>query len=326
MHNKKTLTVLGAGAWGTALATILAHNGYRVLLWCYEDDVARDIASNHVNSRYLPGVVLDDSIVPITDIGVAVASAQVVIEAVPVAYLRSVLECAGVHVPVGQQWVATSKGIEQATGLLPTEIIKAVLPDVLTVVLSGASFARDVARKQLTGLVCAAPTLESAQQIAALVHNTYTVVDCSTDLRGVQACGALKNIVAIMMGVAHGAHWADNTRALLFTRARAELIALVTALGGTQKTLDGIAGIGDLTLTATNIQSRNFSLGVQLGQGKKLEQTQLHGVSEGLHTLKGALQLAQGVNIPVPLISVLAALIAENQTPAEFQAKLYSEL
>ncbi len=311
----KNVCVLGDGAWGTAVATLLAHNGHTVKLWCHNPLVADSIAKTGYNQQFLPGIKLDARIQPVVDIAQAVDGARFIFEAVPVSYLRSVLEQARPCVNQQHVWVILSKGIEQQTLMLPSQVLDDVVGYVAKkVIFSGPSFARDLACKDITAVTLAATDQTLVQEVQQLLHNDYFRPYSSTDPVGVQVGGALKNVITLGVGIVEGAGFSDNTKAFLFTRGLQEMERLAQVLGGTPSTLYGLSGVGDLVVTATGKQSRNLLVGQQLGKGEVLE-TILHNlggkVPEGINTVQSVHELQQKLGITLPICQGIYEVIFE---------------
>lgn len=284
---KKSVLVLGGGAWGTAVATVLAHNGHAVALWCREPKVAATINHERQNSRYLPGVSLPANLVATADLEQACSSVAVIFEAVPVSFLRDVLIKIKPFFRNDQLWVLMSKGIEKNSSFLPSDILDDVMDaPVDKVILGGPNFASVVARKEFSGTVLASPNSDRALLVQALLENEYFKPVISHDMVGVQVAGALKNVIALGVGVITGTGHGPNAAAFVITQGLREMAELTHALGGERESLFGLAGIGDLILTATGEQSRNLRAGVMLGNYKSLgEIEQTMGVlPEGVNT------------------------------------------
>jgi len=324
-QSTSTIAVLGDGAWGTATATLLANNGHRVSLWCYDADVARLIAQTRRNERYLPGFTLDDAIVPTTNIREAVCGVQWVFEAIPVKFLRTVLSTARDCYEPQQTWVVLSKGIEQDTLLLPSDIIDDVFGcNVSKAVMSGPSYAHDLACKQITAVTIAASDCETANALQALLANDYFRPYVTLDMIGAQAGGALKNVITLGVGMLDGAGYTDNAKAFLLTRGFDEMVRLAVALGGTRETLYGLSGIGDLVLTATGKLSRNAAVGKRLGAGEPLDAIVQHigSTPEGINTIIAVNQLAQKLNLELPICNGLHRVIFEGLPLAQMLDEL----
>lgn len=308
----KHICVLGEGAWGTAVATLLAHNGHTVKLWCYEESNAQAIARTRMNERYLPGHILSERIIPTTSLKDAVCGSEWVFEAIPVQYLRSVIQQAAPCFTDEQIWVILSKGIEQNTLLLPTHIID----DVCGVshkkaVFAGPSFAADLANKQVTAVSVAATDCDVAYALQGLLANEYFKPFFNTDLIGVQAGGAVKNVITLGVGILEGAGYTDNTKAFLVTRGLQEMSEIATALGGKPETLYGLSGVGDLMLTALGKLSRNLAVGKRLGKGDALQTIldELGHVPEGINTVQTIQQLMQKKKLQLPICNAVYEII-----------------
>ena len=266
-----TVSVVGAGAWGTALAAIAASAksktgpASRIKLWAREAEIVASIASIHENTLFLPGVRLTDAIEPVADIAKA-GDADVVLMAAPAQHLRSVLNALKGALKPGTPVVLCAKGIELKTGLLLTEVLAEVLPQAEPAMLSGPSFARDVALGLPTAVTIAAREAVAVRLLATLARPGFRPY-LSDDIVGVALGGAAKNVYAIAAGMVEGAGLGENARAAAISRSFAELLRFSVALGAKRETLMGLSGLGDLVLTATSMSSRNFALGVELGKG-----------------------------------------------------------
>jgi glycerol-3-phosphate dehydrogenase (NAD(P)+) len=322
----KHISVLGGGAWGTALATVLAHNGHTVRLWCYEAEAADTITTQHINQRYLHDISLSTSITATTDMHQVISGTQWIFQAVPVAHMRTVMQQAKQYCTPNQKWVVLSKGVEQSSLLLPGSIIDDVLGyEAKKVVVSGPSFARELAVRQLTGVTVACADQALAHEVQTLLANNYLYCDMSRDPHGVQACGAFKNVIALGLGMLHGAGCADNTRAFMLTRGLQELALLVQALGGMQETVYGLAGVGDVVLTSLGNLSKNRAVGERLGKGETLQEitTSLHGqLPEGINTVKSVYQLQHNYDLKLPVFSGIYQVIFEGEPVADMMAEL----
>jgi glycerol-3-phosphate dehydrogenase (NAD(P)+) len=310
------VTVLGDGAWGCACATVLANNGHTVTLWCHNKDVADQIRATQYNTRYLPGVKLQETITPTTDIPYAIEHAQWIFEAIPVTFLRSILGQCTLYSRPDQRWIVLSKGIENNSLYLPADILNDVFGySVPSIILSGPSFAYDVARQQITTVMLACQDYALAQQVQKIIANSYFIPYITDDVIGVQLCGALKNCVALAIGLLEGAGYTDNPKASLLTQGLQEIASISQTLGGTHRTAYGLAGVGDIILTATGSKSKNLQVGRQIGQGKKIQDIISSGASlpEGINTLISTYQLIRKYNLHAPLIAALYAIIFENK-------------
>lgn len=315
---KQSISVFGDGAWGTSMATLLAHNGHTVTLWCHSQDVATSINENHHNNHYLPDVLLSESIRATTDIQEALHDADWIFEAIPVKFLRSVLQQIKPYSNQNQRWVILSKGIETESCLLPSEIIDSVFERTQQkAVVSGPSFAHDLAHKKITAATIATPDRLLGQELCQLLTTHYFKPCLSNDLIGVQTGGALKNVVALAVGMLDAQHYTDNTKAFLITHALEEMSVITTALGGKAETLYGLSGVGDLLLTCMGKLSKNLELGKQLGSGKTLQKlvAERHGnIPEGINTVTSIYQIAKKHNLRLPLFQGVYACIFEGSS------------
>jgi glycerol-3-phosphate dehydrogenase (NAD(P)+) len=310
-NKPQTITVLGDGAFGTAFATLLAHNGHTVHLWCHNPEVAIAIAAQHTNSKFLPDIELSENIIPTTSLKDALAN-DIIFEAIPVQFMRSVLEQCKPYAKPSHRWIVLSKGIENDTLLLPTEIIKnTVDPQAVTAVVCGPSYARELALQQPTGLCVGTTTQELNDKIRTLLKNSFVYCEPSDDIFGTQIAAALKNVIALAMGLLEGAGYDSNAQALLMVRALQELKTVLHFVQSDENTLYGLAGVGDLVLTSFGNKSRNHHVGVMLGQGKNLATVlkETSSVPEGINTLKSLQQLILTHNLKLPIMSTIYEVV-----------------
>lgn len=322
---KQTVSVLGEGAWGTAMSTVLAYNGYTVKLWCHDPEVAKIIKESRFNKRYMPDIELSKLIVPTDSMKEAVADVEWVFEAIPVEYLRSVLQQAKPFVKPGQKWVALSKGIEKESLLLPTQMLDDVFEkDIEKAVCVGPSFSHGVVHKELTGVVVAANKIELARQLKDILVNDYFRPYESTDMIGAQVSAALKNVIALGIGILDGAKWGENTKAFVLTRGLQDMATCSQTLGGQKDTIYGLAGVGDLVLTCMGGFSRNVMVGKCFGQGQSLEKIieEKGVIPEGVNTVKSINQLAQKYGIKLPVCEGIYGMLFEGKSVDEFLAGL----
>jgi glycerol-3-phosphate dehydrogenase (NAD(P)+) len=306
------VAVLGAGAWGTAIAAVLATR-LEVALWARDPAQAAALSSTRRNERYLPGVPLPDAVSVSSDLSHAVESAALVLAATPVAGLREVLP------RVKRPLVWLCKGFEEGTGLLPHEIAAQTMgPQARCGALSGPSFAAEVARGLPCALTLASSDAQFAREAAAMLHGGRMRVYYSTDLVGVEIAGAVKNVMAIAAGISDGLGLGLNARAALITRGLAEMARLGAALGGSAETFFGLAGAGDLILTATGDLSRNRRVGLELAQGRRLNEilSRLGHVAEGVRSANEVVRLARGKGVDMPVSDAVAAVLDERLTAA----------
>ncbi|HRE16587.1 MAG TPA: NAD(P)H-dependent glycerol-3-phosphate dehydrogenase [Rhodocyclaceae bacterium] len=319
------LTVLAAGAWGTALAIAFAAR-HTVTLWSREADLAEEMSKRRENTHFLPGHSLPDNLLVSADFAAAAGGAEVLVLATPVAGLRSTVErlqAEGVVRPL--LWVC--KGFEAGSGLLPHQVVEQVLgKDAVYGALSGPSFAEEVASGQPTAVSLAANDPEFARRMAAELHGKRLRIYASDDLVGVEVGGAVKNVLAIATGVCDGLGLGLNSRAALITRGLAEIARLAQALGARRETLMGLAGMGDLILTCTGDLSRNRRVGLALAAGKTLAQAvaELGHVAEGVMTAREADRLATRLGVDMPISSAVAALLDGRVSATEAVEQLMS--
>lgn len=307
-------TVIGAGAWGTALARHLAEKRIPVRLWAHEPDVVRGIESKRENQLFLPGVSLPASLSATNSLAEAVQGADCLIFAVPSHVARSVLREMTSLLPQPIPFVSATKGIEEDTLDLVTQVMKDVLPshmDGSLLVLSGPSFATEVSRGQPTALCLAGQDTQIVKTIQGLFMTPSFRVYADDDLIGVQLGGALKNVMALAAGVVDGLELGHNARAALITRGLSEMVRLGMAMGADPRTFYGLSGVGDLILTCTGPLSRNHSVGVRLGKGERLEAilASMQAVAEGVRTAKAALGLAIRYGVDMPIVREVNAVL-----------------
>ncbi|MBR1778432.1 MAG: NAD(P)-dependent glycerol-3-phosphate dehydrogenase [Alphaproteobacteria bacterium] len=305
------ISVLGAGAWGTALANIAANNGRHVTLWVREKELVEEILARKRNTLFLPEIELNDKIVPTNDLTQAVLQAEAVLMVIPAQYLRSICRTLRPVWPNGLPAVICAKGIEQGTGALLSEMLAEELPQAQIAVLSGPTFAEEAARNKPTALTLACQNEELGKELVAALGTPTFRPYYSSDLIGVQIGGAVKNVMAIAAGIVAGKQAGDNARAALITRGLAEISRLAAALGGQPQTLMGLSGLGDLVLTANSTQSRNFSVGLELGKGRRLDDilTGKNTVAEGVFTAEAVLDRAAQAGVEMPICEGLMKIM-----------------
>jgi len=307
--------VVGAGAWGTALADLLARNGHEVKLWAYEPDVVASINQKHENVRFLAGHALSPSLEAVGEIGRAVDGAELVTLATPSHVLRRIVKSAAGSLARGIPLVVATKGIEKGTLCLMTEVAEQEVPGATVVALSGPSFAVEVVSGQPTAVVVASEGDEAAATAQRAFSSAYFRAYTHTDVIGVELGGALKNVMAVATGIAEGLGLGFNARAALVTRGLAEMTRLGSALGAQQSTFAGLAGLGDLVLTCTGSLSRNRAVGVELGKGRKLDDVlrDKETVAEGVVTAQSARELAAREGIEMPIVDTVNRVLFEGQ-------------
>ena len=298
------VTVLGGGAWGTALGCVAVAAGHDVILWARDESAARSINNKHRNNVYLPDVVLPDRLQATNDLSAALPGAHIVLAVTPAQTTRSVLTVAKPIMPKDAALVLCAKGIESGTGLFLSEIGKAILPNQKLAVLSGPGFAGEIARGLPSAVTLASVQIHDALYLAETLSSPRFRIYASDDVRGVEAGGALKNIVALAAGAVYGAELGASASAALVTRGFAELKRIGEAFGGKAETLNGLSGLGDLILTCNSSQSRNFQFGVDLAQGRISK-----ALAEGAATAHIAAELAVRNKIDAPIIAAISAVI-----------------
>ncbi|MDE2183871.1 MAG: NAD(P)-dependent glycerol-3-phosphate dehydrogenase [Alphaproteobacteria bacterium] len=302
--------VIGAGAWGTALALVAARAGRPVRLWAREPDVVETISKSRENTAFLPGATLPATIEATTDIGLA-ADAPALLIAAPAQRLRTMLEAVAKAAPRGIPLVICAKGLEQATGKLVTEVFAEAAPDHVPAVLSGPSFARDAAAGLPTAVTIAARMDIARRLQASLSHASFRPY-ASDDLTGVALGGAAKNVYAIASGIVDGMGLGESARAALLARSFAELARLGLALGGRSETLAGLSGLGDLVLTATSPSSRNFRFGREMGRGRAVKDLLADGqpLAEGVATAPALVLRARTEGVELPIAETVTKALA----------------
>lgn len=307
----QSIGILGAGAWGTALAMAAGRAGRDVTLQAHEQAVVDAINTARENTPFLPDVKVDQNITATINIADAVKADAVLLVA-PAQFLRPVLEAAKPHWKPGAPAVICSKGIEQGTFKLMSEVVHETLGDVAPIaVLSGPTFAIEVARAQPTALTLACDDEGLGQKLCTALSSRYFRTYYSNDIIGAQLGGAVKNVLAIACGIVEGKKMGDNARAALITRGLAEIARLGLVMGADERTLMGLSGLGDLTLTCNAMQSRNFSLGFQLGQGRTLEAilAERTSVTEGVHTAAAVAEVARRQQVDMPICQAVDGVI-----------------
>ncbi|CAG1013810.1 MAG: NAD(P)-dependent glycerol-3-phosphate dehydrogenase [Bauldia sp.] len=313
--------ILGGGAWGTALALTARRAGHAVRLWARDAATVDAINTDRANPRYLPGVTIDEGVRATTDAAEALAGAGEVLAVVPAQTLRGVLATIGPDMPAGATLVLCAKGIERGTGRLMTEVVAEALPEVATAVLSGPSFATDVARGLPTAVVVASAERERAVRLARLLSTPAFRCYSTDDVVGVEIGGALKNVLAIAAGTVSGAGLGASAQAAMVTRGFVELRRMAAAYGARPETVMGLSGFGDLMLSCSSAQSRNFAYGLTLGRGGPLAGLPL---AEGVPTAEIAASIADGRGIEAPIIHAVHDLLGGRTTVREAVAALMS--
>jgi len=322
----KRIAILGGGSWGTALAIVLsrAHESHHISLWVRDTALAHSIRSARENQAYLPGFKIPDEVGVTEDPQAALENAEVILGAVPAAHARGVYRRLLPHVPEGAPLISATKGLEPDTHARMSEVVSQVFQDASRqvpriAILSGPSFAAEVAAGQPTALVLASSEMDLArdlqERLAAPNFRLYT----NEDVLGVELAGAMKNVIAIAAGVCEGIGLGSNPLAALITRGLAEMSRLAAALGARPETLSGLAGLGDLVLTCTGALSRNRRVGVELGKGRSLADIQcgMKMVAEGIGTAGALLRLARETATELPITQQVEAIVHQGRPPRE---------
>ncbi|MBF0241507.1 MAG: NAD(P)-dependent glycerol-3-phosphate dehydrogenase [Desulfamplus sp.] len=323
-ENKKVqkIGVVGAGSWGTALANLLAQKGYSVDLWAYEQDVKDDILNYRENRLFLPGISLSENIKPTNDLKSVVSSNTTLLIVVPSHTMRQIATRIKESILPSTIVITASKGIEDGTYLTMMGVIQESIPfldEEHIVVLSGPSFAREVAQKIPTVISVASKNIEIATHIQHLFATDYFRVYVNDDPIGLEIGGAVKNVIAIAAGFVDGMNLGLNTRAALIARGLAEIRRLGMKMGANPHTFAGLSGVGDLILTCTGDLSRNYTVGKQLGQGMTIAEIQDKRltVAEGVRNTKSIYNLAKKLEIELPIINEVYKALYENSSPSE---------
>ena len=308
----ETVAILGAGAWGTALAQVTAAAKRAVTIWALEPEVMEGINTAQENPLFLPGVRLN-AVIRATDDLEDAAEAELILAVPPAQHMRTVLKGLKPHVKHGRCIVLCAKGVERGSLALMTDVLAEEIPEAAPAVLSGPGFAKDVARGLPTATTVASPDSDLAQRIVATIGLPTFRPYVADDLVGAEIGGAVKNVIAVACGVAEGRKLGDGARAALITRGFAELTRLGLAMGAKAETLSGLCGLGDLVLTCCSMTSRNTSLGAALGEGRTLKEVlaERRSVAEGAESAPAVVALAQKHGVEMPICSAVDDIIAE---------------
>lgn len=317
------VSVIGAGSWGTAIAFVLADKGYEVYLWGHRSEHINDLKNNRENSAYLPGYPFPENIHPTNDLSLCANECEIICMVVPSQVYRNVFLELYPYIENGSYLISAAKGVENKSLLTMSQVMKECLLhgerkdtlDVYLSVLSGPSFAKEVAEKLPTAITIGCDNIVSAQYLQKIFGTDYFRVYASSDLLGLEICGALKNIVAIAAGICDGLGYGLNTRAALITRGLAEITRFGRHVGADINSFSGLSGLGDLLLTCTGSLSRNRTVGLKLGQGKKLKVIldEMNMVAEGVKTTKSAYELVQKSDIEMPILEQVYKIIYQDK-------------
>lgn len=323
------IAVLGGGGWGTALAGLLDSADHDVRLWVRRSSLAREIAATRENAAYLPGVRVSDTVDIHADLSVAISNAELLVVAVPSHAVRKLGETLTPLLNDAPLPVSTSKGIEPTTLQTMSSVLADALPAALTdnvSVLSGPSFAAEVARGLPTAVTVAAHNHAVAEKVQTAFSAPTFRVYTTTDVTGVEIGGAVKNVIALAVGVSDGLGYGYNARAALITRGMAEVVRLARRMGAQAQTLSGLSGMGDLILTCTSDLSRNRNVGLRLGRGESLDSIQ-HStttVAEGIRNCRSILDLARSLDVEMPIVEQTCALVHDGKPPTQVVTTLLS--
>jgi glycerol-3-phosphate dehydrogenase (NAD(P)+) len=325
----ENIGVIGAGSWGTTLADLLAKKGHAVTLWAYEPELVSEMAATGINSIFLPGVPLSPRLKFTNSLREAVAGKGLLLFVVPSQVVRIVVREALPHLPGDAVIVSASKGIELDTLMTVSQLYEELIPPALFrrfSVLSGPSFAREVAQEMPTAVVAAAAEAEVARRVQEIFTTPYFRVYTNTDIMGVELGGAIKNVIALAAGISDGLGFGNNTRAALITRGLAEMARLGRAMGARSETFAGLAGMGDLVLTCTGDLSRNRTVGIKLGKGMSLAEilAEMRMVAEGVKTAESARNLAARLGVDMPITEKVYSVLYKEKPAREAVVELMS--
>lgn len=323
MTTIETIAVIGGGAWGTALAMVAERAGREVQLWVHEAEVAEEINKDHENKTYLPGIALNPSIKATNDMGDLIGTDAFLLVP-PAQHMRAVTTRLHDVLQKGSLVAICAKGIEQNSGKLMSEIMKETLPDAVPAILSGPSFASDVARGLPAAVTLACAEEDAAQALATAIGTPTFRPYWTSDVIGTQIGGAIKNVLAIACGIVDGKKLGESARAALTARGFAEMVRLGKRLGARTETITGLSGLGDLILTCSSTQSRNMSLGVALGEGKSLKEIMgdRNSVAEGVHTAAAVKTMGEKRHLNMPICDAVADIVSGVETVDDAIASL----
>ncbi len=313
MSKAVKIGVFGAGAWGTALAQNMARNGHEVLIWAREEEVIKDINEINENSVFLPSVSLSKNITATSDLK-KTCECDILLVVTPAQYVRDLLKNISADIRENQPVVICSKGIEIETGKLLSQVVEEEVPHAICAIMTGPTFATEIGHGKPSAMTLAVNDKDTARDLRKTLNTKLLRTYITDDIIGVQIASAVKNVIAIASGIVDGLDFGESARAALVTRGLAEMARLGSAMGAQKSTLMGMCGIGDLMLTCSSLQSRNFSLGVMLGQGKSLEDilSDRNSVTEGVHTSKALMKLAKNNAVEMPICEAVYKCLNDN--------------
>jgi len=316
------LAIVGAGSWGTALAIILSSRFERIRLWAHENDLVQRMADTRINDIFLPGYRLPLNVEPVSDLGLVLADANVVLSAMPSRFARPLYRAMLPHLHSGMRFVSATKGLETGSLARMSEVAREVISErfeARMAVLSGPTFAREVARGEPTALVISSIDQELAASLQREFSGPTFRLYTNDDPTGVEIGASLKNTIAIGAGICHGLGLGNNSMAALITRGLVEITRLAVAMGGHAPTLAGLAGLGDLVLTCTGDLSRNRTVGIELAKGRKLSDivSSMTMIAEGVETTYAAVDLAQRFNVDLPITQQMNSILRGGRSPRD---------
>lgn len=316
------VAVIGMGSWGTALSIVLANNGYLVKLWGRDEQQCKELNTIHMNRKYLPDVHLPENIVATTSLEEAISDAIAIVYVVPSHAMREVAIATLPYIKEDHLLIHATKGLELPTLKRMSEVLREVLPDHMyhrVATLSGPSHAEEVSIQSPTAIVAASEDMDIAEQVQDLFMNSRFRVYTNRDLIGVEIGGALKNIIALAVGLSDGLGYGDNAKAALLTRGIAEIARLGVKMGANPLTFTGLTGIGDLIVTGTSRHSRNWRAGKMIGEGKNVDEVQssMGMVVEGIRTTKAAYELSRKLDVKMPITTELYKVLFEGKDPMQ---------
>jgi glycerol-3-phosphate dehydrogenase (NAD(P)+) len=321
-----SISVIGAGSWGTVLANLLALKGHEVRLWAYEKDTVAAIRQFRENTTFMPGLKLSDHLIPTDNLTEAAGASEYIILVVPTQFTRGILTAASTAIAPGAVVITAAKGIERGTLKTASTIIKEYIRNEVAV-LSGPSFAAEVAAKKPTAVTLGIASHSAhGHTLQEMFYTEYFRVYTHEDIVGVELGGALKNVIAIAAGICDGLGLGLNARAALITRGLSEIIRLGVRLGARENTFSGLSGLGDLVLTCTGNLSRNYTVGLRLGKGETPTEilSGMNAVAEGVETSASAFELAQRSGVEMPIVEQVYRVIHESKSPAAAVRELMS--
>lgn len=320
------VAIIGGGAWGTALACVARRANNETAIWARDKDVVTSINAGRGNPHYLADVPLESGITASIDLAAITRDADTILMVVPSQSMREITLRMAPHIRPGVPVAICAKGVEQGTGKLMTEVIAETLPNAKPAVLSGPTFAQEVARNLPTAVTLAVEEPDIGERLANELGTAHFRPYVSDDLIGAEIGGAVKNVLAIACGIVAGRKLGDNARAALITRGLAEIVRLGAAKGARMETLMGLSGLGDLTLTCNAMQSRNFSLGVGLGEGRTITQilSERRAVTEGIYSASSVVALAQDLGVEMPICQAVDRVVNNGEDIDQAIANLLS--